>query len=74
MPATGWQVHLDVKVPGVTKPGKSRLAWGNFGFRSDNHTSNQERDLFEVHVAEYDVSLDSLLYDEIKHDCVAQNV
>jgi len=72
--STGWEVHLDIApvLFGTIPAGESRLALGYLGFRADHHTSEQVKDLFEVHVAEYDVSLDSLLYDETKHEWATQ--
>jgi len=42
--------------------------WSFFWFRAENDTNEEEKSLVEVHIAEYDVSWDSLLYDETDHE------
>jgi len=62
-----WDVSMSVIVFGVLSAGQTRN-WGYFGFKAQKDTGGIAKDVVEVHVAEYDVSLDSLLYDKTNEE------
>ena len=67
--STDWATHLDVSFLGTLKANSpSSNVFGWFQFKAEDDTGGAAKDVIEVHVAEYDVSWDNLLYDATKHE------
>ena len=68
---TNWVRHLNYDKMNAmvwhVRAKKSAQMIGNFNYRAEKHTDGIVKNLVEVHVDDYDLSWDSLLYDETDH-------
>ncbi len=72
--ATSWVSHLELAVPGVIEAGSSKGIYGDLLFQALTDTKGEQVNVFEAHLAEFEVSLNRMLNDDTARQYAAQAV